>query len=147
MSEQRDGLKLFVGFREVALAQEEVTASFNDIQHRHEARFVIVERGLEGGDGFLDQGAVLPCGTFLGCRTNEAIGEDGLDEQEDLLAGGLRTHQTANRLTFASPLSIPVRIGRSHQLSDLLPGRSWMLSHECVQVRPQSRQGSINNRA
>jgi hypothetical protein len=62
-----------------------------------------------------------------------------------LLTLSLRAHQATGRLTFASPLSITMRLRGSNELSHLFPGRSCMLGHEVIEGRPQLHQRCIDH--
>ena len=90
--------------------EEEIAGLLDDILHADKRRLVLLKRLLQRFDGLLDGLAVLACLPLLGFGTNEAIGEDGLNQLKDPFALGLPTHDAASRLRLTAPLPVPVRV-------------------------------------
>ena len=143
--EQRNGLHLLVECGEGAMDEEVVAGLLDYVLHGDEGRLIARKPLLQGFDGLFDLLPVLARGPLALFGTNEAFGEDGLDQRKHLLAHSLCPHDTPGSFTFTAPLPIPVKIRGPHEVANLLPGWSWVLCHKVIQAWPQLHQCAIDH--
>ena len=79
-------MQFFVPGGKAIGTEEKIACLFNDIVQRDEAGLILFQAFLQAGNGFLDRRTVFACRSLLCFRTNEAIGENGLDQFKRFLA-------------------------------------------------------------
>ena len=84
--QERKGLQFFVTGGKAILLEEKIACLFDDILQRDKAGLILFQAFLQAGNGFLDRRTVFACRSLLCFRTNEAIGENGLDQLKRFLA-------------------------------------------------------------
>ena len=80
------------------MLEVEVAGLFDHVLEGGDGGLVLVVQGLlEAGDGLFDGATVFACRALVGGGTDEAVGEQGQNEQEELFTGSLGAQDTAAR--------------------------------------------------